>query len=269
MDLLKTSQSPIKITTSDIPKTVIEHLSDLRGVIIKIAVICFTGWILCFYSVPYILKLLNAPLYKILNQLNYQAGSGFLLNSLHPTGSLMMAVKISFASGFIITLPFTLYFTALFILPALSMKEKRVIIAIFCAGAVLFAGGILFCYFVALPISLKFLWNIAKWMNITNSWTLENYVSFTTSFLLAFGIIFELPCVLLLLVKLNVLSHNILVKQRKIVIVIILIISAILTPPDIITQIIMSIPLIVLYEISVLGASLIEKYFQKDSNLAG
>ena len=181
----------------------------------------------------------------------------------------MMAVKISLASGLIVTLPVTLYFIALFIIPALSKKEKNFITAIFCAGSFLFATGILFCYYIALPISLRFLWNIGQWMNITNCWTLENYVSFTTGFLLAFGIIFEMPSVILLLVKLNLISYKTLSKQRKIVIVIILVFSAFITPPDVVTQIIMAIPLIILYEISVLAAYLIRKKSITNSNLAG
>jgi len=269
MDPLATPQPSTNHSKTDDPKTVIEHLDDLRGIIIKVSIICFIGWVVCFYSAPHILNLLKAPLFKILKQLDYQRDSIFLLNSLHPTGTLMMAVKISLAAGFIVTLPVTLYFTALFIMPALTPKEKKFITAIFCAGAFLFAGGILFCYFIALPISLKFLWGIGKWMNITNSWTLENYVSFTTGFLLAFGIIFEMPSVILLLVKLNIVSYKTLSRQRKIVIVIILVLSALITPPDIITQIIMAIPLIALYEISVSGAYLIWKKSHTTSSLAG
>ena len=264
-----TNKSSTNTSTSDVPKTVIEHLEELRSIIIKISVICFTGWVACFYSAPYILKILKTPLLKILEQLDVSIDSVILLNSLHPTGSLMMAVKISLASGIILTLPVILYFIALFIMPALTSMEKKIIIFIFSAGAFLFVGGIIFCYFIALPISLKFLWKIGAWMNITNSWTLENYVSFTTGFLLAFGIIFEMPCVILLLVKLNILSRKTLINQRKIVIVIILIVSAFITPPDVITQIIMAIPLIALYEISVLGAYFIEKKAKNASKLAG
>lgn len=247
-------------------KSFIGHLSDFRLTIIKIILSLIVGTGVCFYFAPSLLTSLKIPLMKILGDLPDDSAPKFILQTLNPTGSFLMAIKISFFCGLLTTLPINLYFLGSFIIPALTKQEKRKIIPAFFIGTVLFFSGVLFCYKLVLPISLEFLWNFSDWMEITNNWTIEYYVSFSTQFLLIFGLIFELPIVILTLVKLNILSYRILTQYRSYVIVIVFATAALLTPPDIFTQLLMALPLIVLYEISVLGAFFIDK---KKNRLAG
>ncbi len=247
-------------------KSFIDHLSDFRLTIIKIILSLIIGTGVCFYFAPSLLTSLKAPLMKILANLPNDSTPKFILQTLNPTGSFLMAIKISFFCGLLTTLPINLYFLGAFIIPALTKQEKGKIIPAFFIGTILFFLGVLFCYKLVLPISLEFLWNFSDWMEITNNWTIEYYVSFATQFLLIFGFIFELPIVILTLVKLNILSYRILTQYRRYVIVIVFVTAALLTPPDIFTQLLMALPLIVLYEISVLGAFFIDK---KKNRLAG
>jgi len=226
----------------------------------------FIGTAICFYFAPSLLASLKIPLIKILGDLPKDSSPKFILQTLSPTGSFLMAIKISFFCGLLTTLPINLYFVGSFIIPALTKQEKGKIIPAFFIGTILFFLGVLFCYKLVLPISLEFLWNFSDWMEITNNWTIEYYVSFSTRFLLIFGLIFELPIVILTLVKLNILSYRILTQYRRYVVVIVFVAAAMLTPPDIFTQLLMALPLIILYEISVLGAFFIDK---KKNRLAG
>jgi sec-independent protein translocase protein TatC len=154
-------------------------------------------------------------------------------------------------SGITIASPPCFYFLAQFLLPGLTQKERKYLPSIFVLGSALFLTGILFCYWIALPQSLRFLWRYNEVMGILPLWTIESYISFSILFMLAFGLAFETPLLILSLVKIGILSPSFLREKRRHAIVIIVILAAVLTPPDAFSQILLAIPMILLYEICI------------------
>lgn len=263
------SENPVPLFHSD-TKPFVEHLDDLRSTIVKVIVTFMIGTIVCFYFAPQLLSVLKYPLFRIVHDYPNAPALDSMLRSLNPTGAFMMGMKLALICGIIITLPLNLYFIAQFLLPALTKSEKRYLIPVFMTGTFLFLIGLIFCYYAILPFSLKFLWGFARWLKVNADWTLEYYVSFVSQFLLIAGLTFELPIIVLSLVKLNVLSYQFLKTKRRYVIVIIFIVAAVITPqPDAISQLLMAIPLLILYEISVLGAYYIDKKHASSKDLAG
>jgi sec-independent protein translocase protein TatC len=172
--------------------------------------------------------------------------------NLSPAGSFVVATKVAFYGGLVIAAPFIFYYVASFVFPALKMREKKYVYRGLAFGSGLFAAGVTFCYFVLMPIALAASAQYAEWLGFTaNQWRAEDYIGFVCKFLVGMGLGFELPVVVLTLVKIGVLNYRILASARRYVIVICFVLGAILTTPEVITQILMAIPLLMLYEISV------------------
>jgi sec-independent protein translocase protein TatC len=172
--------------------------------------------------------------------------------NLSPAGSFIVATKVAFYAGLVLSAPFIFYFIAQFVFPALRMREKKYIYRGLAVGAGLFMTGVAFCYFVLMPIALAASAQYSEWLGFTaNQWRAEDYIGFVCKFLLGMGLGFELPVVVLTLVKIGVLNYRILSSARRYVIVICFVLGAILTTPEVITQILMAFPLLFLYEISV------------------
>ncbi|MFC2149278.1 twin-arginine translocase subunit TatC [Candidatus Auribacterota bacterium] len=240
-------------------KTFLEHLEELRFVFLKsfLALMIFTG--LGFVFAPAIIKMLVWPLDRVLQLSGAVGTADGILRTLRPTGGFMVGLKAAFLFGIVVSLPFILYFFAKFLVPGLTGKERRVVVPSFLMSFMLFLGGASFCYFVILPFALKFFWNYSARLGIRNDWIIENYVSFTVQFLVAFGLVFEIPCVVLALVKVGILSHRTLRRNRKFAIVAVFVLAAAVTPtPDIITQILVAGPMLALYELCVWAAKIVE-----------
>ncbi|MHB8523618.1 MAG: twin-arginine translocase subunit TatC [Limisphaerales bacterium] len=174
-----------------------------------------------------------------------------LLN-LGPAGGFFVAFQLALYGGIVLTAPFILYFIAQFVLPALKITEKRYILRGFGVGVGLFSTGVSFCYFVLLPVALRASVQYSNWLGLdANQWRAEEYISFVCKFMLGMGLGFELPVVLLTLVKLGILNYHSLSAMRRYMIVINLVLGAVLTTPEVITQVLMALPLQILYEITV------------------
>jgi sec-independent protein translocase protein TatC len=172
--------------------------------------------------------------------------------NLSPAGSFIVATKAAVYGGLVLASPFIFYFIAHFVFPALKMREKKYVYRGLAFGAGLFALGVCFCYFILLPIALTASVQYAEWLGFTaNQWRAEDYVSFVCKFMLGMGIGFELPVVVLTLVKIGVLGYRTLAAGRPYVIVISAVLGAILTTPEVVTQVLMAIPLYGLYEICI------------------
>jgi sec-independent protein translocase protein TatC len=172
--------------------------------------------------------------------------------NLSPAGAFVVATKVAFYGGLVISSPFIFYFVAAFIFPALRMREKKYVYRGLAFGGGLFLLGVTFCYFILMPIALAASAQYAQWLGFSaNQWRAEDYISFVCKFLLGMGLGFELPVVVLTLVKIGVLNYRILAGARRYVIVICFVLGAILTTPEVVTQVLMAIPLLMLYEISV------------------
>jgi len=172
--------------------------------------------------------------------------------NLSPAGSFVVATKAAFYGGLVLASPFIFYFIAQFVFPALRMREKKYVYRGLAFGGGLFMLGVCFCYFVLMPWALMASVQYAEWLGFTaNQWRAEDYIGFVCKFMLGMGLGFELPVVVLTLVKIGVLGYRTLAAGRPYVIVISAVLGAVLTTPEVITQILMAVPLYVLYEICV------------------
>jgi len=171
-----------------------------------------------------------------------------------PSGPFLSALHIAFFGGLILASPFVLYFIGEFVMPALKIIEKKYFLRAFCFGTVLFLAGISFAYFIVMPAALKFAQSYANWMMDADAvpyWQADEYWSFELKFMFGMGAGFELPVVLLALVKIGLLNYAKLKAMRRYMIVINLILGALLTTPEVFTQVCMAIALQVLFEVAV------------------
>jgi len=190
--------------------------------------------------------------------------------NLSPAGAFVVAVRVAFYGGLVLSSPFILYFIAQFVFPALKMKEKKYVYRGLLFGGGLFAAGITFCYFLLMPVALAASVQYSEWLGFNAStWRAEDFITFVCKFLLGMGLGFELPVVVLVLVKIGILDYRMLAKARRYVIIINFFLGAVLTTPEIITQILMAVPLQILYEISVWVAWYWERQEKKRSAAAG
>ena len=175
-----------------------------------------------------------------------------LLKNYGPISAFMVAIKLALYGGLVLALPFVLYFIGQFVLPALKVKEKEFILRSLGAGGFLFLLGMAFCYFIMLQVSLAATVQFSSWLGFSaDEWRAEDYISFVCVFMLVMGVSFELPIVLLALVKIGLLDFKKLNGFRAYWVVIELVICAFLTPSgDPFTMFLMALPVHLLYEIS-------------------
>lgn len=171
---------------------------------------------------------------------------------LDPAAPFFSSMALAFYGGILMASPVIFFLLAQFILPALKVREKKYVLRAAFVGVGLFLGGVAFCYFFVLARALKFAEWWANWMGVqVPDWRAETYFSFVTKFLIGMGLGFELPVVLLALVKIGLLDYRKLVAMRRYMIVINLVMGALLTTPEVFTQVVMAIVLQILFEISV------------------
>lgn len=179
-------------------------------------------------------------------------GKLVLMQALNPTEGFMLSIKLSLFAGIVISFPLLLLFILQFILPGLKNNEKRAMWPALLIGFGLFIGGVLFSYFFVLPKVLDFFYTYSQEMGVTNEWRIGYYISFATQFTLIFGLGFELPVVVMTMVKLGILNYEIMKNTRSYAILAIVVIAAIITPtPDAFTLLLLAGPMIVLYEICI------------------
>lgn len=231
---------------TDEPKPFLEHLEDLRNLLIKVAIALAAGMTVCFLFRTELAALVQRPLIAV------DPTRAANLQSLGVADSFTISLELAFYGGMVVAFPFILYFLAQFVLPALKPAEKKALIPAALIGMGLFLGGVAFAYFVVLPQTLEFFFQDARSMSWQPTWTVREYYSFTTQFLIGFGLAFELPLVVLLLVRLGIVDHALLVRTRAFALVIIFVIAAVITPTsDILTLLLMGGPMYVLYEICI------------------
>lgn len=180
------------------------------------------------------------------------AARGTILRNLSPVGGFWVAFQVALYGGIVLTAPYIIYVLGQFIVPALKYKEKKHVLRGFAIGTVLFMSGVCFCYFALMPLALRASFQYSEWLGFSaDEWRAEDYISFVCKFMLGMGLGFELPVVVLTLVRIGVLDHAKLKAMRRYMIVVNLVLGAILTTPEVVTQVLMFIPLQGLYELSV------------------
>ena len=242
----------------DKPKPLLEHLDNLRTALLWCSAVLVLGMIVAIPFAPLIFRVLRAPL---ANVTDYPTQ---FLRSLEITGGFSIAMQMVFWSGLLFSAPFLAFFIARFVFPGLTRHERKAIIGGMVLAVTLFALGVVLGYFITLPVALRIMFRLHDWLGIRAEWTANSYVSFSMRLLIAFGLAFDLPIVVLILGYLGLLSSDLLRTKRRHAIVIILIVAMILTPgPDVFSQLIMGIPMILLYELCIWMIWFFEKKKQR------
>lgn len=223
-----------------------EHLEELRDRLIRCFIAVIAGFVVCYIFKEQLFKILTRPLIRVMKQ-----GETMIFTGIPE--AFFTYLKVSLLAGIMLAAPFIIYQFWMFVAPGLYKKERRLMVPIVFVSAFFFVGGALFGYFIVFPFGFKFLLGFTS-ENIQAMPSMREYLSFSSKLLLAFGFVFELPIVITFLARLGLVTVPFLKKNRKYALLIFFAGSALLTPPDIVTQVMLSMPLMVLYEISILGA---------------
>ncbi|WP_035259348.1 twin-arginine translocase subunit TatC [Desulfatirhabdium butyrativorans] len=226
----------------------IEHLEELRHRLIVCFIAIAIGFVVCFAIKEWLFHILSAPLVAVM-----EPGEKLIYTGLPE--AFFTYMKLAFLAGVVLSSPVIIYQFWMFVAPGLYTTERRMLLPILLLSSLFFISGAMFGYFVVFPIGFQYFLGFGT-DTIRPLLSMKEYLSLATTFLFAFGLIFELPLVLIFLVKLGVISIEFLQKQRKFAILIIFIVAAILTPPDVVSQILMAIPMMILYEFSIIGAKI-------------
>lgn len=226
---------------NDKPLALTQHLKELRTRIIKSIFFTIFFSLVVYHYKHYILPFLTKPVGKLI--------------FIAPQEAFITQIKIALFGGLFLASPFVLYQIWRFISVALKPKEKRYALIFGIISFLFFILGSIFGFFVIIPIGIKFLLGFATDL-VTPNITISRYISFVGGLTLIFGIIFELPLILMFLTKVGIVTPEFLSKKRRESTVLIIIAAAIFTPPDIITQVLMAIPLILLYELGIFFSKL-------------
>lgn len=235
---------------SDKNMSIVQHLEELRRVLLVSLISLIPTTALAWVFRNDILGFLVLPLRK--------DDPGFKLTFFNPTEAFFVFLKLSLAVGFILALPIIFYQIWKFVLPALKQTEKRLLYVIVPLSVVLFIGGIIFAYFTVLKVALLFFLGFGG-EYADPQLRLSEYLSFILTFLLPFGLVFQLPVIILILTSIGIVTPEFLSLNRKYALLIIVVIAAIVTPPDVISQVLMGGPMYFLYEISIWIAYLISR----------
>lgn len=228
----------------DVVKPFLEHLEDLRFTIFKMAATLLIGMVVGFIYVKEISAIIRAPLLPVQGNTN--------LLTLNVTEAFMISLTVAFYSGLVLGFPILLYFAAEFILPALTQQEKKLLFPSLGAGFILFGTGVLLAYKFILPLTLKWFYDYAVRMGMPPTWQARDYFSFVTHLTIACGLLAELPIAVLALAFMGLVSAEFLRNTRAYAYTLILILVAIISPtPDPMTFLIMSVPVLAIYELCI------------------
>ncbi len=220
------------------------HLEELKERLIRVLIVVAVGFGVCYLFKEWSFKVITKPLVEAM-----PAQSTMIFTGLPE--AFFIHMKIAFFASLLRTAPCTIFEIWRFVSPGLYKQEKRMVIPFVFFSTILFSGGILFGYFIALPPAFRFFVSFSTDF-LKPMISFREYLSLTLKFLLAFGLSFEMPVFMFFLAKIGVVNSKMLSKHRRYAILIIFIISAILTPsPDAISQILMAVPLMILYEVSI------------------
>ena len=238
----------------------VEHLTELRSRLVKSIVYLFIFFIVCYFFAENIYSFLLAPYAEAVK--DDEVNRRMIFTALHET--FITYLKVAFFAAIFITSPIILTQIWKFVAPGLYKNEKRALLPYLIATPTLFLLGGMLVYYLIMPLAIKFFLSFETTTQFTNlpiqlEAKVNEYLSLIMRLIFAFGISFQLPVLLSLLARVGFIDSQYLKKRRKYVVIIIFSVAAILTPPDPITQIGLGIPLLILYELSILSVRLIEK----------
>ena len=213
------------------------HLEELRSRIIKSLLAIVFGSGVAYFFLDEITNFLTAPVGK--------------LYYMQPGEAFFTYLKIDIAAGFLIALPIIFFHAWRFFLPALTKSERAALGLLVPASVILFFAGLAFSFFLIMPVALKFFMGFST-DNLQTMFSFQNYFDFVIMFALPFGFVFEMPLIIIVLGKLGILTSEFLGKYRRIVFFLSFVVGALVTTPDVITQIAVAVPVMLLYEVGYL-----------------
>lgn len=217
----------------------LEHLRELRGVLTYTAIGIVICSLFALYWAPQIFSALTKPIRENFGEIEI-IGTG-------PAEAFIIKLKTALIAGLIISSPHTFFQLWRFISPAMYQHEKKIAIPFVLASTLLFLSGASFCFFVMFPYAFQYFFAEYQEMGIQANIKVDEYISFVLTLILVFGLVFELPIVCFFMARLRLITHTWLLKNGRYSIVVIFVIAAILTPPDVISQTLLALPLLVIY----------------------
>ncbi len=218
-----------------------DHLEELRFRLIKMVAAILVGTVVCYFFRRDILEFLQAPIKKTLQDEPLR-----FFSLMEP---FIVHIKVAVYSGIFLAIPVILYQIWMFVAPGLLQRERKYLFPFILFGSLFFLGGAALCYFIVLPYGTEFFLNFDP--SLQSTINIASYLSFSIRLIMVFGIIFQLPLILMLLSRLGIISSKFLSRQRKYAYLLFFVFGAALTPPDPLTQSLMAVPLVLMYEISV------------------
>lgn len=218
--------------------TVWEHLAELRQRLIWAALSVVAGMGVCYAFIGVLRELLLRPAQKV--PMVYLA----------PAEALVTDMQLALLGGALVSLPLVFYQAWAFVAPGLTRRERPLILAAAAAALLFFLAGAAFAYGIILPVAIRFFLGFAS-PGLQPMFSYGRYMSFAVSMLLSFGLVFQLPLVVMVLAALNVVTPAQLRGFRGYAIVLVFVVAALLTPPDVVSQLLMAVPLVLLYEVSI------------------
>ncbi|KAF1029232.1 MAG: Sec-independent protein translocase protein TatC [Burkholderia plantarii] len=228
-------------------ETFMSHLVELRDRLIRAGVSVLVVFLGLVYWAPDIFRLLARPLMQ-----NLPKDGKMIVTDV--TGSFFVPMKVTMLVALVIALPVVLYQVWAFVAPGLYQHEKRLVLPLVGSSYFLFLCGMAFAYLVVFPTIFRVMAHYNAPLGAEMTTDIDNYVSFVLGMFLAFGVTFEVPVVVVLLVRMGVLSLQKLKEIRPYVIVGAFVVSAVVTPPDVFSQLMLALPLVVLYEVGIVAA---------------
>jgi len=242
-----------ELPESETSKPFLEHLEDLRWTVVKMMITLVLAMMICFAFRSTLVRVMQAPLHEVGSQIG-------ALKALGITDSIVISFHLAFYAGIVLSFPLLLYFLAEFVLPALTAVEKRFLLPAIFISFALFLGGVLVCYFWLLPKTILFFFRDTESLGWAPTWTVQQYYSFVTRFTMGFGLAFELPVVVLALVRFGLVTYKFMARTRPYAIVLIFLLATIIAPtPDLLTLIAMALPMCLLYESCIWIALVMER----------
>ena len=235
-------------------QTVGEHLIALRKILLRSAAAIGSAFLVVFYlAIDHLMGFITGPIVE----------RGITVIYTEMSAALMTKLKVAFIAGIVVACPYVFWQIWTFIKPALYAHEKRAFRLTFAATVFLFLLGVVFCYAAVYFLAVDF-FLIAGEDLATPMLAIDKYVSYLFGFVVPFGLAFELPVALYITTKMGLTNHQMLASKRKFVILAVVVIAAFLTPPDVVSQIMLSIPILILFEVSLLICRVVKPKAQAD-----
>lgn len=244
----KAARKKTKDQAKAVPQGVASHLLALRSMLLRMALVLFAAFLLVFY-------LFCKPLVDFI--LQPVTARGIQVIATRVSESLMMQLKLSLVAGLVISMPFLNWEVWRFVGPALYPRERKAYWTLLLVTVLLFFSGVVFAYLTVFPLAVNLFYEAAEGI-ATSMWSVEGYFNFILSFVLPFGLMFELPVVIYLLARSGKVTAQGMNRARRYFMLGAAVSAAILTPPDVVSQVLLLIPILLLYEISTLIARFIK-----------